>query len=74
MDAHTWQRIDRLCQWLDEETPSASGSDVRLLRVLKISEEMGRSPRRFTARWARTHARAPPTPGRTWRRNSSTLP
>ncbi|WP_405452617.1 MazG-like family protein [Streptomyces achromogenes] len=41
MDAHTWQRIDRLCQWLDEETPSASGSDVRLLRVLKISEEMG---------------------------------
>lgn len=41
MDATTWDRIGLIRQWLDDEAPQAGGGDRRLLRVLKISEEVG---------------------------------
>ncbi|MFJ8077186.1 MazG-like family protein [Streptomyces sp. NPDC096176] len=37
----TWSRVGRLREWLDEEAAPAAAGDVRLLRVLKISEEVG---------------------------------
>ncbi|MFI1966901.1 MazG-like family protein [Streptomyces pathocidini] len=36
----TWETIDRLVEWLDEES-GVSPEVARLLRVLKISEEAG---------------------------------
>lgn len=40
MDAETWEQISRIRRWLDDEA-GAGAEDVRLLRVLKISEEVG---------------------------------
>lgn len=40
MDASTWDTVDRLRDWLDDESP-ASGDNAKLLRVLKIGEEFG---------------------------------
>lgn len=37
---HLWPTIDRLVQWLDDETDTTP-EVARLLRVLKISEEAG---------------------------------
>ncbi|MDQ1019006.1 MazG-like family protein [Streptomyces afghaniensis] len=36
-----WAQVERLRDWLDEEAPPAEAGDVRLLRILKISEELG---------------------------------
>lgn len=41
MDTSTWDRVEQLRRWLDEEATAAAAGDVRLLRVLKISEEVG---------------------------------
>jgi NTP pyrophosphatase (non-canonical NTP hydrolase) len=41
MGDHTWEQVDRLLAWLDEEAPPVGAGDVRLLRVLKIGEEFG---------------------------------
>ncbi|MDX3360575.1 MULTISPECIES: MazG-like family protein [Streptomyces] len=41
MEDRTWEQVDRLLAWLDEEAPPADAGDVRLLRVLKIGEEFG---------------------------------
>ncbi|MEW2494022.1 MazG-like family protein [Streptomyces nodosus] len=41
MGDRTWEQVDRLRKWLDEEAAEASLADVRLLRVLKIGEEFG---------------------------------
>lgn len=40
MEPNTWQQVQHIRQWLDENTEQ-SGEDRRLLRVLKISEELG---------------------------------
>jgi NTP pyrophosphatase (non-canonical NTP hydrolase) len=40
-DDHQWDQVQRLRRWLDEEVPPTAAGDVRLLRILKISEEMG---------------------------------
>lgn len=40
MDDHVWDAVDRLVGWLDANT-TASPESVRLLRVLKLSEEVG---------------------------------
>lgn len=37
----TWDTVRRLVAWLDAESAAASPEVVRLLRVLKISEEAG---------------------------------
>ncbi|MFJ4695182.1 MazG-like family protein [Streptomyces sp. NPDC088766] len=36
-----WAQVQRLRGWLDAEAPPAAAGDVRLLRILKISEELG---------------------------------
>ncbi|MEO3767303.1 MazG-like family protein [Streptomyces sp. B8F3] len=36
----TWKTIERLCAWLDDESP-VQGRTGRLLRILKIGEEYG---------------------------------
>lgn len=41
MDTSTWERVELLRGWLDKQGTAASADDVRLLRVLKISEEVG---------------------------------
>jgi len=41
LDGNTWASVERLRQWLDDEAPSVSAGDPRLLRVLKIGEEFG---------------------------------
>lgn len=40
MDDHVWDAVDRLVGWLDANT-AAPRESVRLLRVLKLSEEVG---------------------------------
>ncbi|MHB9861229.1 MazG-like family protein [Streptomyces sp. YIM S03343] len=37
----TWQQVDTIRKWLDDEAEVAGSADVRLLRVLKIGEEYG---------------------------------
>ncbi|MGW3655565.1 MazG-like family protein [Streptomyces sp. NPDC005151] len=37
----TWSGVERLRGWLDESPDQAAAGDVRVLRVLKISEEVG---------------------------------
>ncbi|MFH8221732.1 MazG-like family protein [Streptomyces sp. NPDC018057] len=41
MQDRTWKLVGRLRQWLDDEAAGAAPADVRLLRVLKIGEELG---------------------------------
>ncbi|MHA5049513.1 MazG-like family protein [Streptomyces sp. SD15] len=41
MGDRTWEQVDRLRKWLDDEAEQARPADVRLLRVLKIGEEYG---------------------------------
>ncbi|MFJ6659656.1 MazG-like family protein [Streptomyces sp. NPDC091377] len=41
MDTTTWDQICRIREWLDDETPQTGDEDRRLLRILKISEEVG---------------------------------
>ncbi|MGA4960248.1 MazG-like family protein [Streptomyces lavendulocolor] len=41
MKVDTWEYVTRLRKWLDTEAASTSVQDARLLRVLKISEELG---------------------------------
>lgn len=41
MDANTWDRINRIREWLDGEVEPSGEGDRRLLRVLKIGEEYG---------------------------------
>lgn len=41
MDDTTWQRVERLREWLDETTPPEVAENIKLWRVLKISEEVG---------------------------------
>ncbi|MFE9609092.1 MazG-like family protein [Streptomyces sp. NPDC006012] len=41
MGDRTWEQVDRIRQWLDDETGDAGSADTRLLRVLKIGEEFG---------------------------------
>ncbi|WP_181786956.1 MazG-like family protein [Streptomyces phytophilus] len=36
----TWKTIERLCDWLDAESP-VQGRTERLMRILKIGEEYG---------------------------------
>ncbi|WP_431986492.1 MazG-like family protein [Streptomyces griseoflavus] len=38
--ADLWEAIDALCGWLDAHRP-ADGPDAVLLRILKLSEEVG---------------------------------
>ncbi|MGE7439421.1 GNAT family N-acetyltransferase [Kitasatospora sp. NPDC001175] len=40
MDSSTWDAVDRLVGWLDGESRLSAG-DERLLRILKLSEEVG---------------------------------
>ncbi|MFF9510603.1 MazG-like family protein [Streptomyces sp. NPDC014724] len=40
MDRTMWDGVEKLRGWLDAEDQAAAG-DVRLLRVLKIAEEVG---------------------------------
>lgn len=40
MDACTWDLIERLCDWLDTESP-VTGDTAKIMRVLKIGEEFG---------------------------------
>ncbi|MFI6449275.1 MazG-like family protein [Kitasatospora sp. NPDC050543] len=40
MDDRIWDSVDRLVTWLDQES-GLSGGDERLLRILKLSEEVG---------------------------------
>ncbi|MEU3862752.1 hypothetical protein AB0F03_36520 [Streptomyces sp. NPDC028722] len=35
MTDRTWDRVQRLRGWLDEEAPPAAAGDVRLLRILQ---------------------------------------
>ncbi|MBT1188436.1 hypothetical protein HET69_31795 [Streptomyces sp. CJ_13] len=42
MDASTWDNIGRLKSWLDDEGGKRSETETRLLRVLKIVEEVGK--------------------------------
>ncbi|MFB6989126.1 MazG-like family protein [Streptomyces sp. NPDC056304] len=37
----TWSGVERLRRWLDLSPGQAAAGDVRVLRVLKISEEVG---------------------------------
>lgn len=41
MKVGTWDRVTRLRMWLDTDAAPTSVEDARLLRVLKISEELG---------------------------------
>lgn len=41
MTDRMWEQVQKLRGWLDEEVPPAEAGDIRLLRILKISEEMG---------------------------------
>ncbi|MCS0634725.1 MazG-like family protein [Streptomyces sp. LP05-1] len=41
MDTITWERIDRLRAWLDDNAGDRTETEQRLLRVLKIGEEFG---------------------------------
>ncbi|MEV3873747.1 MazG-like family protein [Streptomyces sp. NPDC049906] len=41
MDANTWEQVQHIRQWLDDNTEQGGEEDRRLLRVLKISEELG---------------------------------
>ncbi|MEU0664137.1 MazG-like family protein [Streptomyces lavendulocolor] len=43
----TWDGVQRLRGWLDDEGQSAAG-DVKLLRVLKIGEEFGEAAEAIT--------------------------
>ncbi|MEW2633315.1 MazG-like family protein [Streptomyces sp. NPDC048389] len=43
----TWDGVHKLRGWLDNENQAAAG-DVRLLRVLKISEEVGEAAEAIT--------------------------
>lgn len=40
MDSRIWDSVDHLVAWLDEESGLPVG-DERLLRILKLSEEVG---------------------------------
>lgn len=40
MDSTTWDSVDQLVGWLDAES-SLSPGDERLLRIIKLSEEVG---------------------------------
>jgi NTP pyrophosphatase (non-canonical NTP hydrolase) len=40
MDAETWALVNRLRDWLDEQSP-VSGDLAKAMRVLKIGEEFG---------------------------------
>lgn len=41
MDAHTWDKINQLREWLDAEIVYESETERCLQRVLKIGEEFG---------------------------------
>ncbi|WP_323138359.1 MazG-like family protein [Streptomyces sp. NBC_01571] len=41
MKVDTWDHVTRLRKWLDADAAPTSVQDARLLRVLKISEELG---------------------------------
>lgn len=41
MKVGTWEYVTRLREWLDSDAAPTSAEDARLLRVLKISEELG---------------------------------
>lgn len=41
MDGSTWNQVERLRAWLDENADPATPEKVKLLRVLKIGEEFG---------------------------------
>ncbi|MEU0272298.1 MazG-like family protein [Streptomyces sp. NPDC006307] len=41
MKVETWDHVTRLRKWLDTDAAPTSVEDARLLRVLKISEELG---------------------------------
>ncbi|MFE7952766.1 MazG-like family protein [Streptomyces sp. NPDC057426] len=74
MKDDTWDYVTRLRKWLDADAAPTSVEGARLLRVLKISEELGEvvealhgalgaNPRKGASHgWG----------GRTWRRNSRT--
>ncbi|WP_314617025.1 MazG-like family protein [Streptomyces stackebrandtii] len=47
MDGTMWDGVQRLRGWLDAEGQAAAG-DVRLLRVLKIGEELGEASEAVT--------------------------
>ncbi|SOB82501.1 MazG-like family protein [Streptomyces sp. 1331.2] len=40
MDSRTWESVDHLVAWLDEQS-TQSPREERLLRLLKLSEEVG---------------------------------
>ncbi|MFJ2776510.1 MULTISPECIES: MazG-like family protein [unclassified Kitasatospora] len=40
MDSRIWESVDELVAWLDAES-AASPQEERLLRILKLSEEVG---------------------------------
>ncbi|MFF8288983.1 MazG-like family protein [Streptomyces sp. NPDC016309] len=41
MDDRTWHDVRRLRAWLDAEAAPSTAADARLLRVIKVSEELG---------------------------------
>lgn len=41
MEPNTWEQVQHVRQWLDDNTEQRGEEDRRLLRVLKISEELG---------------------------------
>ncbi|MET9322029.1 MazG-like family protein [Streptomyces sp. NPDC003038] len=41
MNGETWRNVELLREWLDAEAAAATTANMRLLRVIKISEELG---------------------------------
>ncbi|MFE4972656.1 MazG-like family protein [Kitasatospora sp. NPDC056651] len=41
MEDELWVRVEKLRAWLDDKADEVPAADVRLLRILKISEEVG---------------------------------
>ncbi|GAA2726282.1 hypothetical protein GCM10010315_60210 [Streptomyces luteosporeus] len=70
MDQHTWDTVDRLKDWLDDNNP-AHEQTHRTMRVLKLAEEVGEVAQAVMGATTYNPAKAPATPGRTSRRNSA---
>lgn len=72
MKVDTWDYVTRLRKWLDADAAPTSVQDARLLRVLKISEELGEVAEAFYGARGGNSRKGASRDWGTWRRNSRT--
>ncbi|WP_308457919.1 hypothetical protein [Streptomyces sp. SM11] len=72
MKVDTWDYVTRLREWLDADAAPTSVEDARLLRVLKISEELGEVAEALHGALGANLRKGASHDWGAWRRNSRT--